>query len=131
MPLALPHTALLRPQREHMAWPSQHVSGDCQVSQRVARQTAIVRADPRRRGRVIRIYRHGICGASGILAVRDHRREVQLVSEGGEDRRADVARGVADHESHLLGRHICRRDDQVAFILAREVVQDDDEFAIS
>jgi hypothetical protein len=37
---------------------------------------------------------------------------------------------VADHEGHLLCGHIRRRYDQVAFILAGQVVKDYYEFAI-
>lgn len=38
---------------------------------------------------------------------------------------------MSDHEGHLLGGDVLSRDDEVAFILARGVVQDDYEVAVS
>jgi hypothetical protein len=45
--------------------------------------------------------------------------------------RADQARGVADHEGHFFGSDVLGGDDEVAFVFARGVVQDDNEFAIT
>lgn len=50
--------------------------------------------------------------------------------QGGRHGRADEARGVADHEGNLLGRGVFRGDDQVAFVLAGEVVKNDYELSI-
>ena len=59
----------------------------------------------------------------------DHQRELQLVEARALERQADDAARVADHERHLLGRHLLGRDDEVAFVLAIFVVDHDDELA--
>jgi hypothetical protein len=46
------------------------------------------------------------------------------------ERGADQAGGVAYHEGHLLGGYGFRGDDEIGFVLARGVVEDDYEFAI-
>ncbi len=61
----------------------------------------------------------------------DHQRELELVEPRALERQADHATRVADHERHLLGRHLLRRDDEVAFVLAVLVVDHDDELAAS
>jgi hypothetical protein len=38
---------------------------------------------------------------------------------------------VADHECHLLGCDVVGGDDEVGFVLAGGVVEDDEEFAIA
>lgn len=37
---------------------------------------------------------------------------------------------MPDHEGHLLGRDVLRRDDEVAFVFAVRRVEDDDELAV-
>lgn len=37
---------------------------------------------------------------------------------------------MTDHEGHFGGGEVGGGDDEVAFIFAREVVEDDDEFAV-
>ena len=59
----------------------------------------------------------------------DHQRQLQLVEPRTLERQADDAARVADHERHLLRRHLLGRDDEVAFVLAILVVDDDDELA--
>ena len=43
--------------------------------------------------------------------------------------KTDHAARVADHERHLVGRHLLGGDDEIAFVLAVLVVDDDDELA--
>lgn len=38
---------------------------------------------------------------------------------------------MPDHEGHLLGRDVLRRDDEVALVFAVRRVEDDDELAVS
>jgi hypothetical protein len=63
--------------------------------------------------------------------VRDHLREAERRGALREERGADEARRVAHHEGHLLGRDGLGGDDQVGFVLARRVVEDYDELAVS
>jgi hypothetical protein len=130
MPNPLSHTPLLSPQRQHMPGPPQVVPRHARARQRPAGQRAVVRADARGGLREVRVYGDGVGGAARVLALGDHGRQVQLVGEGGQDGRAHVPGGVADHEGHLLGCHVGRGDYEVALVLAREIVQDDDELAI-
>ena len=51
-----------------------------------------------------------------------------MLRESWGYRGADEARGVADHEGHLLGRHVRGGYNEIAFILARQVVEDDYEW---
>lgn len=53
-----------------------------------------------------------------------------MLGECGGHGTADDARGVAVHEGHLLGGDVLCGDDEIAFVFAREIVEDDDEFAI-
>jgi hypothetical protein len=87
--------------------------------------------DARRRQRGIRIYGQRIGCALRVFAVAHHLWQVQGVARAGRDGGADQARGVADHEGHFLGADVLGGDDEVAFVLAGGVVQDDDELAIS
>lgn len=56
-------------------------------------------------------------------------RERERVAELARQGRADDAAGVPDHKGHLGRRHEFGRDDQVAFVFARGVVEDDEELA--
>ena len=80
-------------------------------------------------GAVTGVDRHGERGALRLGVVGDHQREPQLVEPVAFDRHADHAAGVADHERHRLGRHLLRRHDEVALVLAIGVVDDDHDLA--
>src|SRR5688572_31098398 len=45
------------------------------------------------------------------------------------DRGADDAAAIADHEGHLLGRDLAGGGDEVAFILAVVIIDDNDHLA--
>src|SRR5690606_34723154 len=60
----------------------------------------------------------------GVAA--DHHRQLQLVETLPEHRHADDPRGVPQHEPDLLGGDLLGGEDQVAFVLAVGVVDDDD-----
>jgi hypothetical protein len=48
-----------------------------------------------------------------------------------QNRRAEDAAGVANHESHLLGRGLARRHDEIAFVLAIVIVHHHDHLSRS
>jgi len=127
---ALPHAALLGPQRQDVTGTAQARLGRRGARQRPARQRPVMRADAGRRLGRVRIDRDGVRGAVRVLVAGHHLREVQMLGERGRHGRAHEPRRVPDHEGHLLGRHVRGGYDQVAFILARQVVEDDYEFAI-
>lgn len=72
----------------------------------------------------------GVGGAVWVGVGGGHLGEVEARGEGGEHRGADYAGGVADHEGHLGGCDEGGGDDEVAFVFAGGVVEDDDELAV-
>lgn len=50
--------------------------------------------------------------------------------EGGRNGTADEAARMTDHEGHLVGRGIFSCDDEIAFVLTGDRVEDNDEFAL-
>lgn len=91
-------------------------------------QRAIVRANARGDGRVGGVDRDGVGGGAGVLVVGHHLREVEVEGALGQEGRADQAGGVADHEGHLFGGDGLGGDDEVGFVFAGGVVEDDYEF---
>jgi hypothetical protein len=61
-----------------------------------------------------------------VLVHRVHRQQAELVADRTVERHAQIARGIADHESHELGGGFLRREDEVALVLAILVIDDDD-----
>lgn len=86
-------------------------------------------ADSRRGQRVLGVDGDGVSGAAGILRVGDHGRKLEGVGAGAVHGHADVARRVADHPGHLLGCDIFGGDDEITFVFARGVVEDEEELA--
>lgn len=76
-----------------------------------------------------RVDSDGVGGAVWVGVVRDHLREFEAGGLGGEEGRADVTRGVPDHEGGFCGREVLRGDDEVAFVFAVGGVEDDDVLA--
>ena len=79
---------------------------------------------------IVSIDGDGVGSAIGVRVVGDHLRKVQGGGARHGQRRADVARAVADHEGGLLGCERLGGDDQVAFVLAVGRVKDNHEFAV-
>ena len=67
---------------------------------------------------IVGIDGDGVGSAIGVRIVGNHLRKVQGGGTRYGQRRADVARAVADHKGGLLGGQRLGGDDQVAFILA-------------
>ena len=113
-------------------WPGRARSAGVgrRVDQRVHGRAAVGGGDAGRRA-VLGVDRDRERGALalGVLRARHHQRQLQLVEPLALHRQADHAARVADHERHLLGRHLLGRDDEVALVLAVLVVDDDDELA--
>lgn len=54
-----------------------------------------------------------------------------MSSQGGRNRTANEAAGMTDHEGHLFGRGIFSCEDEIAFVLAGDRVEDYDKFTVS
>ncbi|KUI53009.1 hypothetical protein VP1G_10552 [Cytospora mali] len=117
--------------RQHVSRPPEALGLGGRVRQRPARHGAVARADARRDRGVGRVDGQGVGGGAGVLVAGHHLREVEGLGELGDEGRAYVARGVSDHEGHLLGRDVLGRDDQVGLVLAAWVVEDYYELAIT
>lgn len=87
--------------------------------------------DARRHQRGIRIYGQSIGSAFRVFAVGHHLRETKGVAQRRGNGGADQARGVADHEGHFFRGDVLGGGDEVAFVFAGGVVQDDNELAIA
>jgi hypothetical protein len=92
---------------------------------------AVTSADSGRDRGVGRVDRDGVGGASRVLVVGNHLREIEGGGEFGRERSADITRRMADEEAHLLSCHIFSGDNQIGFIFARRVVKNDEELAIA
>ena len=99
------------------------------VRQPAARQRAVVRGDPG--GDVVAggVDGDGVRGAFRVFVRGDHLRQLEGGGAHGQERRAEVAGGVADEEGGFGGREGARGDDQVAFVFAGFGVEDDDGVA--
>lgn len=127
----LPDAALLGAQREDVAGPAEVVGLDVGAGQRPAGQGAVVGADARGDAGVGAVDAERVGGALGVLRVHHHLRQLEGLGQGLGDGRADQARRVPHHEGHLLGRDVLGGDDQVAFVLAGGIIEDDHKFAIA
>ena len=92
---------------------------------------SVTRRYPRRHAIGYSVDGNGIRRAVdlAVLARGHHLREIQGLGEGGGQRAADQAAGVADHEGRFFGGKVLSRADEVAFIFARRGIEDDDEGA--
>lgn len=99
------------------------------VGEGAAGESAVVGADAGGDAGVGRVDRDGVGGAARVLGVGDHLGQLEGFGGGVGDGGADEAGGVADHEAHLLGGYVLGGDDEVGFVLARGVVEDDEELA--
>ena len=85
--------------------------------------------DARARGAVI--DRHGEVRAERGRVRFDHRRQLEPLADVGQDRHAELAAAVRDHEVDDLGRDLLGRADEIAFVLAVLGVDDDDDSAFA
>ena len=65
------------------------------------------------------------------LVSSHHLRDPELVEAPGRHRQAHDPAAVGDHEVHRLGGRLLGGDDEVAFVLAVGVVDDDDDLAVA
>ena len=122
------HTAGARNERKDVARPHEIARADIAVRERLNRVGALFGRNAG--GQAVPIVdRYGERGAHRRIVARDHRIEVQALCVFLENRRAQNAAGVADHERDFLGRRARRRHDQIPFVLPVIVVDDDDDFA--
>ena len=127
---ALEHATVPVAQREDVTGPGQVLGVRLRVDEGVDRGAAVGRGDAGR-GAELRVDGDGERRPLLLAVLRpgDHQRQLQFVEARTLERQADDTARVADHERHLLRRHLLGRDDQVAFVLAILVVDDDDELA--
>ena len=72
---------------------------------------------------------HRVRGAAAVLVDAVHRGQLEPVTVRDRQRHADVTGRVADHERDELRRGHLGREDEVAFVLAVSVVDDNDRLA--
>ena len=115
-----------------MARPPQALRRRRRIGQHATREAAIRGRDAGREVRVARIDGDGVGGAVriGVGLGRDHGRELEGVAAAGGERSAHVSRRVSDHEGGFGGGQGGGGHDEVAFVFAREGVEDDDEVAV-
>jgi hypothetical protein len=127
MTSAVSHASRAGLQWENVARSTQGRGRGVGVGEDTAGQGAVVGADAGGDGFVGGVDGDGVGGAADILAACDHLGELEVGGAGRHQRSADEAGGVADHEAHLLGSDILGGDDEVGFVLAGRVIEDDEE----
>jgi hypothetical protein len=125
-----PHTPIPRLQRQHMSRPPKTGRLGTRIRKHATRERAIRRADTRRDAGIRGVDADGVGGLIRVRVVGDHLWEVQGCGARDGERGAQVAGAVADHEGGFGGGQGGRGDDEVAFVLARGGVEDDDEFVV-
>lgn len=118
-------------QREDVAGAAQVGRGGFGVGEGAAGESTVVGADAGGGERVLGVNGDGVGGAARVLGVGDHGWEAEGGRAVGRHGHADVARRVADHPAHLLGGDVLGGDDEVAFVFAAGVVEDEEELAIA
>jgi hypothetical protein len=131
MAWSLPNTTRARSQRKDVTGAAEAIGAGFGVGEGSACESTVASTDSGGDRGVGRVDRDSVCGASRVLVVGDHLRKIERFGEFGGERSADVTRRVADEEAHLLGCHIFSSDDQIGFVLARGVIENDEELSIS
>ncbi len=128
MTRAREHAAGLRHQRKDVAGLAQVVGPRVGRDGRQHGARAIVRRDAGRDA-LGGFDRDREVGGLAQVGVADHERQPQLLAALAREREADQAAPVARHEVDVLGPHLGRGHDEVAFVLAILVVEDHDHLA--
>lgn len=76
------------------------------------------------------VYGDSIRRSIWIFIACNHLWKIEGLGQGGRHWCTYEAGGVADHESHFLGGHVGGSNNEVAFILAGEVIEDYYELAV-
>ena len=122
------HAAGLRGQRENVAGLDQIARFRIGADGGLNRARAVVRGNAG--GDAFgRFDRHGEIGVVARTVVADHRRQAQLFAALARQRQADQSPRLARHEVDVFGPHFFGGHDEVAFVLAVFVVDDDDHAA--
>ena len=77
------------------------------------------------------IDRHGVVRAQRGRVRLDHRVQLEPLADLGQDRHAELAAAVRDHEVDRLGRDLLGRADEVALVLAVLGIDDDHHPAVA
>lgn len=123
------HAAVDGSERQNVAGLEEGLAGGGGVGELAGGQGAVVGRDAGG-GAVREVDGDGVGGAVPVRALGAHEGKVESVGNGVGDGRAHVARRVAHQERHLLGRDLLGRDDEIAFILARLVVENNQKFTV-
>ena len=123
------HAALAGLEREHMARPAEVGRGRLRRNAFHRRDGALDRGDARGRGDMVDGHGEGRVVVVGVVG--DHLVEVEAVGIDLAHRHADQSLAVGGHEVDVVRRREAGGADQVAFVLARGVVDDDDDVALA
>ncbi len=101
------------------------------VGQRTDRGGSVVDRDSRRAVVAQQVDRHreGRAQQRGVVGL--HHVEFEFGATLLRKRRAEHAAALLEHEVHDFGRDLLRGDDEVAFVFAVFVIDDDDDFAVA
>ena len=75
------------------------------------------------------IDRHGKIRAQRSRVLVDHRRQMEPLANVGQNRHAELAAAVGDHEVDQRRRHFLGRANEVPLVLAILIIHDDDDLA--
>ena len=123
------HTADPACQGKDVARANKVVGAYIAVREGQCRIGALLGGDSRRQAVPV-VHAHRECGGQRRIVARHHGFEVQTLRIIHRQRRAENPARVADHECDPLGRCFRCGHDEVAFVFAVVVIDDDDEFAL-
>ena len=130
MTAAREHTAGARHEREDVAWRDE-VLGSLGRIDRGRDGAGPVRRRDAGGDAVLRLDRDGKGGLQARRVVLLHQRQAQLLTAFAGEREADEASPVSRHEIDRLGCRHLRGDDEIAFVLAILVVDENEHAAIA
>jgi len=122
---ATQHATVLCAQRHHMAGLGEVIGNTRWIRQQSHRGSA-VRSRNTCSHTMSGVDSDGIGGAVLVLVDRIHRQQAQPVADIAIERNAQITRGVPDHESDQFGCGLLGGEDQIAFILAILIIDDND-----
>ena len=118
------HPPFARDQGEHVPRPHQVARPRPRVDDRPDRPRPLLGADAGAARAMVHRHRERRAERGAVLL--DHRMQIELPRPLGQDRHAELAPPVGDHEIDRLGRDAVGRGDEVALVLPRLVIHDDD-----
>ena len=127
---AFENSSALSYKREYVSRPEKIFRFCVGIRKESRRKGAFFRRDPGR-GSFFSVHRNSERSPVSLRAIGNHVLETEPFRLFRRDRDAHKPPGEADHKIDVIGRYALCGDDDVAFILALSVVNDDDHFPIS